>query len=227
MRKIHRAGAAGAIAALTAALAACVGAQPPSAPAPAAAHGPAVAATSPAVPSAPGVVSPASDVFGPACGLLPAAGEGSAAGMADDPVATALSNNPLLSTVAGAIGAVPGLADTLNAQEATTVYAPVDGAFAELRATMGEEAYSALLNDPAALDVLLSHHVAHKRHTAEQLVAAGKTTQLAGGDVTVRGAAAAPALTSAGGTLATVVCGNVATSNATVFLIDKVLQPAG
>src|SRR5215210_5092290 len=40
---------------------------------------------------------------GPACGAIPADGEGSSAGMADDPLATAASNNPVLSTLVSAV----------------------------------------------------------------------------------------------------------------------------
>ena len=43
--------------------------------------------------------------FGPACGAVPADGAGSFAGMADDPAATAASNNPLLSTLVTAVKA--------------------------------------------------------------------------------------------------------------------------
>ena len=43
---------------------------------------------------------PASDEpFGAGCSAVPAEGEGSFAGMTDDPVATAASNNPALSTL--------------------------------------------------------------------------------------------------------------------------------
>jgi hypothetical protein len=41
---------------------------------------------------------------GEACAAVPADGEGSSEGMADDPVATAASNNPLLSTLVTAVG---------------------------------------------------------------------------------------------------------------------------
>ena len=51
--------------------------------------------------------------------------------MVTDPVATAASNNPLLTTLVAAVTAVPGLADTLNAAPALTVFAPTDDAFAQ------------------------------------------------------------------------------------------------
>ena len=54
------------------------------------------------------------DVFGPACDAIPKDGKGSFNGMVTDPVATAASNNPLLTTLVAAVTAVPGLADTLR-----------------------------------------------------------------------------------------------------------------
>jgi uncharacterized surface protein with fasciclin (FAS1) repeats len=185
------------------------------------------AAPSAAASAAAGGVTEISDIFGPGCSAVPTSGEGSAQGMVDDPVATAASNNPLLSTLVTAVGKVPGLAETLNSQEAITVYAPSNDAFAAVQQQVGDEAFSALLNDPAKLGALLSYHVVPQRYDAEQLVTAGKSTELAGGDVTVGGSAMAPTLTSSGGTEASVLCGNIPTSNATVFVIDKVLMPTG
>src|SRR5215207_1094300 len=43
--------------------------------------------------------------MGPACSSVPADGEGSFAGMADDPAATAASNNPELTTLVEAVTA--------------------------------------------------------------------------------------------------------------------------
>ena len=148
--------------------------------------------------------------------------------MGPQPVASAASINPLLTTLATAVGEVPGLADTLNSQEAITVYAPFNDAFAEVQASLGEEAFNALLADPKKLGDLLSYHVVPQRYDAEGLIAAGTTTQLVGGEVTVSGTATDDGLklTSGGGTEATVLCGNIPTSNATVFVIDKVLMPA-
>ena len=62
---------------------------------------------------------------------------------------------------------------------------------------------------------------------AAGLVEAGKVTELAGGDVTIGGTAEAPTVTSGNGTMANILCGHIPTSNATVFVIDKVLMPAG
>ena len=69
------------------------------------------------------------DNFGPGCADVPAEGEaGSFDAMAKDPVATAASTNPLLSTLVTAVDAA-GLVDTLNSEEALTVFAPANSAF--------------------------------------------------------------------------------------------------
>ena len=70
--------------------------------------------------------------FGDGCAEVPTDGAGSFDGMVKDPVATAASNNPLLTTLVTAVGAVDGLGDTLNGAEALTVFAPFNGAFAEI-----------------------------------------------------------------------------------------------
>lgn len=179
-----------------------------------------------AAPAADGVTTNA-DVFGPACGMLPQGDEpGSLNSMGPQPVATAASTNPLLTSLVGAVGEVPGLADTLNSQEAITVFAPYNTAFDDTRAAVGDEAYNALVADPTALGGLLSYHVVPQRYDAEGLVEAGMLTELAGGTVTVGGTADAPTVTDGSGNTANILCGNIPTENATVFVIDRVLMPA-
>jgi uncharacterized surface protein with fasciclin (FAS1) repeats len=172
-------------------------------------------------------VTTATDVFGPACTKLPQGdAPGSLTAMGPQPVATAASTNPLLTTLVTAIGKVPGLADTLNAQQGITVYAPTNDAFAAVQKQLGDAAFNALLADPTKLGALLSYHVVPQRYDATGLVAAGKTNELAGGDVTIGGTATDLTVTGGGNTQpANVLCGNIPTSNATVFVVDKVLMP--
>ncbi|MBC8090507.1 MAG: fasciclin domain-containing protein, partial [Pseudonocardia sp.] len=169
----------------------------------------------------------ADDVFGAACSALPQGSEpGGLEAMGPQPVATAASTNPLLTTLVAAVGMVDGLGDTLNSAPALTVYAPVDDAFAATQAAVGDEAFNALLADQTALGGLLSYHVSGTRYDRDSLVEAGTSTQLAGGEVTVADAGDTITLTGGDGNSATVLCGNIPTSNATVFAIDAVLMPA-
>ncbi|WP_435240285.1 fasciclin domain-containing protein, partial [Streptomyces sp. YPW6] len=75
--------------------------------------------------------APADGPFGPACASVPKDGAGSFDGMAQDPVATAASNNPALSTLVTAVKKA-GLVDTLNNAENITVFAPTNDAFAKI-----------------------------------------------------------------------------------------------
>ncbi len=223
MRKIQRLAAVGAMAALTVTLAACGSSQTASTgsatSAPAAAAAPATSAAA----ASDGVTTNA-DVFGPACSKLPTGdAPGSLNNMGPQPVASAASTNPLLTTLVTAVKAA-NLVDTLNSQKAITVFAPYNDAFAAVQKQLGDAKFNALLADPTALGGVLSYHVVPQRYDAAGLVAAGKTTELAGGDVTIGGSATAPTITDGMGNTATVLCGNIPTSNATVFVIDKVLM---
>ncbi|MBH0008641.1 fasciclin domain-containing protein [Salinibacterium sp. SWN1162] len=146
-------------------------------------------------------------------------GSGSIVGMAQDPVAVAASNNPLLTTltaaVSGGLNADVNLVDTLNGSE-FTVFAPVDDAFAALPA----ETVEALM-DTANADLLtsiLTYHVVPGQILPADI--AGELTTVNGETVTVEGSG--DNITVNG---ANVICGGVHTANATVYLIDGVLTP--
>ncbi|NEE11421.1 fasciclin domain-containing protein, partial [Streptomyces sp. SID7499] len=79
---------------------------------------------------------------------------GSLAGMAKDPVATAASNNPELSTLVSAVKKA-GLVDTLNNAKDITVFAPTNAAFEKIP----QADLEALLNDKAELTKVLTYHV--------------------------------------------------------------------
>ena len=151
--------------------------------------------------------------FGPGCAGVPTSGEGSVEGMADDPVATAASNNPLLKTLVAAVTEA-GLVDTLNSAEALTVFAPTDDAFAAIP----KKDLNALLKDKEALTTVLTHHVIGERLAPDAI--AGDLETLAGDMLTVEGEGENFTIGEA-----TVVCGNVQTANATVYVVDQVLMP--
>lgn len=158
---------------------------------------------------------------GDACSQVPADGEGSSEGMADDPVATAASNNPLLSTLVSAVGAAD-LGDTLNGLEGATVFAPINPAFD----AFSEEELDGLLADTDTLSQVLTLHVVPENLTLEDLRGTDTVTTVEGTELTVGfdGDAELPSVESPGAT-ATVVCGDVQTANATVHLIETVLTP--
>ena len=165
---------------------------------------------------------PASDEpFGAGCSAVPTEGEGSFAGMTDDPVATAASNNPALSTLVQAVTAA-NLGDTLNTTDDITVLAPANPAFEAVPA----DALNACWPTPRQLTAVLTHHVIPGRLTPEEL--AGTHTTLNNDEVTIEGAGEDFTIAMEGtvvGMEATVICGNVQTANATVYIIDQVLAP--
>ena len=169
------------------------------------------------------MTEPASaEPFGAGCSAVPTEGEGSFDGMTDDPVATAASNNPALSTLVRAVTEAD-LVDALNSSEDITVLAPADPAFEAVPA----DALQELLADTAQLSAVLTHHVVDGRLSPDQL--AGEHTTLNGDTVTVEGSGEDFTIAAEGTLLgeadATVVCGNVQTANATVYIIDQVLTP--
>jgi uncharacterized surface protein with fasciclin (FAS1) repeats len=156
----------------------------------------------------------ASMPFGPGCAAVPTEGAGSFNGMATDAVATAASNNPLLSTLVTAVGKA-GLGETLNSAKDITVFAPTNDAFAALdKATMDKA-----MGDPKGLlTTVLTNHVVEGRLTPDML--AGEHKTLAGTTITVEGSGEDFTVGKA-----KVICGNVQTANATVYIVDGVLLP--
>ena len=173
-------------------------------------------------PSASSSMDPAADLVGPGCAAYAKqvpSGSGSVAGMAEDPVATAASNNPLLTTlvaaVSGKLNPKVNLVDTLNGGE-FTVFAPVDDAFKKI--------------DPATIDTLktdagaatltsiLTYHVVPGQISPKDIDGTHKTVE--GSDLTVSGSGDSLKVNDAN-----VICGGVHTANATVYLIDSVLMP--
>jgi uncharacterized surface protein with fasciclin (FAS1) repeats len=174
------------------------------------------AADAPTTTAAP--TTPAADPnapFGPGCASLPASGPGSPAEMADQPVATAASANPALSTLVTAVTKA-GLVDTLNEAENITVFAPSNDAFAKI----DEATLNQVLADKKTLTAILTYHVVGQPTTAADLDG-GTLTTLQGGTLTTATSGDTYTVNDA-----QVVCGNIRTANATVHVIDTVLMPA-
>jgi uncharacterized surface protein with fasciclin (FAS1) repeats len=170
-----------------------------------------------------GGMDPAANLVGPGCQQYAEQvpdGAGSVEGMAQDPVAVAASNNPLLKTltaaVSGQLNPKVDLVDTLNGDE-FTVFAPVDDAFAKLPKKTVKT-----LSTPAGAETLtsvLTYHVVPGQITPDELAGTNQTT-VQGGDVKITGSGDSLKVNDAN-----VICGGVQTANATVYLIDSVLMP--
>jgi uncharacterized surface protein with fasciclin (FAS1) repeats len=164
----------------------------------------------------------ASQTFGAGCSAVPTSGAGSFKGMATAPVASAASANPLLSTPpplpSPLLPPAPkaDLVDTLNSQKSITVFAPTNDAFAAIP----PKTLKSVLADKALLTKILTYHVVAGALSPDQLAGSHKTLE---GD-TLKISGNNPDFV-VGTQKATIVCGNVPTANATVYIIDQVLMP--
>ena len=262
MRKIQRLAAVGALAGLTVALGACGSEEEPAAGGGSETSAPSEPESSSAAPSGEGVTT-IEDLIGPACPAVPTEGEGSAQGMVDDPVGTAASNNPLLTTLTQTVmaanlvdilndpadqGSPQGmvddpvgtaasnnpllstladtvvaakLVDTLNdPNKQYTVFAPANTAFEELEASSPGITDTLLAEPEGQLTTVLTYHLIPQRYDAQGLVEAGSVMSVQGGMVEITGFPDAPLVNGN-----QVLCGNIPTANATVFVIDSVLMP--
>lgn len=182
----------------------------------------ATSSSTPMAPSSSAAMAPSSSAmgaaahtFGPACSAIPKTGAGSFDGMVKDPVATAASNNPLLSTLVTAVTKA-GLVDTLNGASGLTVFAPTNAAFAKLP----KAALDKVLANKALLTQILTHHVVAGQLGPKAVV--GTHMTLDKDKVTVTGGTGGMKVDGA-----KVLCGDIPTANATVYVIDTVLMPSG
>ncbi len=179
------------------------------------------ATTSSAMTTTSAMAAPAAgDLVGAGCAAYAEAnptGPASVEGLAKEPVATAASNSPVLTTLAGALSGKlnpdVNLVDTLNNGE-FTVFAPTDEAFGKIDAATIEK----LKTDSELLSSILTYHVVSGQAGPAAVVGEHKTVQ--GAALTVTGSGNDLKVNDAG-----VVCGGIKTANATLYLIDTVLMP--
>ncbi len=179
---------------------------------------PAMSTMAPATTNA--MAGSASDLIGTGCADYAAqhpTGPASVTGMARDPVATAASNNPMLSTLtaalSGKLNPSVNLVDTLNSGQ-YTVFAPTNAAFDKLPASTIDE----LKTNSEMLKSILTYHVVQGQKSPNTVDGTHKTLQ--GAEVKVTGQGNGLNVDTAG-----LVCGGLHTANATVYMIDTVLTP--
>jgi uncharacterized surface protein with fasciclin (FAS1) repeats len=154
--------------------------------------------------------------YGAGCAQVPTDGAGSFNGMATAPVASAASANPLLKTLVAAVTEA-GLVEPLNSAPQLTVFAPADPAFAAIP----KKDMNAVMSDKQMLGSILKHHVVGEQISPDQL--SGEFETLNGDKLTINGSGEQATI---GDEKAQVLCGNVPTANATVYVIDTVLMPS-
>ncbi|MFF2327312.1 MULTISPECIES: fasciclin domain-containing protein [unclassified Streptomyces] len=162
-------------------------------------------------PSASGTPSP----FGPGCSSLPKNGKGSVRGMATERVAKAAANNPKLTKLALALKEA-GLTKQLDGAKHITVFAPTNEAFDKVpKAQLAN-----LMKSRAELKKVLEYHVVDKTITPSELPK-GSFKTLEGSKLKTSGSGMSFKVNDK----AKIVCGDIRTANATVYLVDTVLMP--
>jgi len=148
------------------------------------------------------------------CSMIPSAGMGSMHGMAGEPVATAASHDPLVTTFAAEVQKA-GLTGTLNSAHTVTVFAPDNQAFSKLSAHD-----MSMMGGQAELAKVLDNHVVRGQISPADFSAGMTLTTLEGGHLKISKMGSTYEVSTAA-----VTCGNLRTTNATVYIIDTVLMP--
>ena len=175
----------------------------------------ATAATTPQAAASPSEsMAETAGTIGTDCGMIPAAGMGSVHGMAMDPVVTAASHNPLITTLAAEIMKAD-LTATLNSAKSITVFAPDNQAFKNLTAHD-----MAMMSGVTELAKVLKYHVVTGRITPAELAHGMTLTTVEGSQLKTSRMGSVYEVNNAD-----VTCGNLHTANATVYIINTVLMP--
>ncbi|MYR86673.1 fasciclin domain-containing protein [Streptomyces sp. SID685] len=151
-----------------------------------------------------------SGTFGPGC---PAVSQ--KIDTVKDKVTEAAAAYPQLSQlVSAAVRA--RLNGTLDSKSHITVFAPSDQAFQKVSASQ----LTSLLKNQGQLKKVLTYHVVDKQITPDEL-SHGSFTTVEGGKLTTSGSGTDFKVNGR----ASIVCGNIKAANATIYVIDSVLQP--
>ena len=147
--------------------------------------------------------------------MIPPAGSGSVGSMTTKQAIVAASSNPQLSDFVAAVRTA-GLDKTLDSLHSYTLIIPANSAFASLSSTQIIQ-----LHKPADLIKIIRYHVVKTRLSPQQFGNGARPATLQGKML---------ALSKTGSVYkvngATVLCGNIKTSNAAIYIVDMVLLPA-
>ncbi|MGW6145639.1 fasciclin domain-containing protein [Streptomyces sp. NPDC055140] len=151
-----------------------------------------------------------SGTFGPGCSAL-----SQKANTARDKVVEAAAAYPQLSQLVSAtVRAKLGV--TLDGKPDVTIFAPNDQAFQKVTVSQ----VGALLSNQGQLKKVLTYHVVDKQITPNEL-SKGSFTTVEGSKLTTSGSGTDFKVNDK----ANIVCGNIKAANATIYVIDSVLQP--
>lgn len=164
-------------------------------------------------PSGGAAAGPAARV-GADCAMLPAKGKGSIASMSTEQAVRAASASPQLSVFTAAVRSA-GLDKTLNARRSYTLIIPANSAFATLSRTQVSR-----LHNTGDLIKIVRYHAVKAEVSPQEFASGARPVTLQGKPLTLSKSGSAYKVNGA-----TVLCGNIKTSNATVYIVSKVLLP--
>jgi uncharacterized surface protein with fasciclin (FAS1) repeats len=165
-------------------------------------------------PSPSTTVSAAAALVGADCAMFPPTGNGSIGFMNTKKAITAASSNQQLTAFVAAVRAV-GLDKTLNSRHSYTLIIPANSAFASLSSTQVIH-----LHRSGNLRRVIRYHTVQGRLIPQRFASGARPATLQGKTLTLSKTGLVYQVNGA-----TVLCGNITTSNATIYIIDKVLLP--
>ena len=150
------------------------------------------------------------------CAMIPTKGKGSVASMTTEQAVKAASSNPQLSVFSAAVKTA-GLDNALNTRHSYTLIVPANSAFASLSKTQITH-----LRKSGFLVKIVRYHALASMISPQQFTAGARPLTLEGKPLTLSKSGSAYKVNGA-----TVLCGNIKTRNATVYIVNKVLLPPG
>src|SRR5262245_44375083 len=150
------------------------------------------------------------------CAMIPSKGKGSADSMSTEQALKAASSNPQLSVFIAAAKRA-GLDKTLNSQHSYTLIVPANSAFASL-----SKSEITHLRNSGFLIRIVRYHAIKSKIAPQGFATGARPLTLEGKPLTLSRSGSVYKVNGA-----TVLCGNIRTLNATVYIVNKVLLPPG
>jgi uncharacterized surface protein with fasciclin (FAS1) repeats len=157
---------------------------------------------------------PAAALVGASCALIRAKGHGSLGSMSTQKAITAASGYRQLSAFIAAVRSAR-LERNLNSRRSYTLVIPDNNAFAALSKTR-----IIRLRKSGELVKIVKYHAVPARISPQQFAAGASAKTLQGKPLRLSRSGSVYKVNGA-----VVLCGNIRTSNATVYVVNKVLQP--
>jgi uncharacterized surface protein with fasciclin (FAS1) repeats len=152
--------------------------------------------------------------IGADCAMIPVKGKGSIGSMSTEQALKAASSNPQLSVFIAAVRRA-GLEKTLNARHSYTLIVPANSAFASL-----SKAEITRLRNSGFLVKTVRYHTLKSKVAPQEFVTGARPLTLQGIPLSLSKSGSVYKVNGA-----TVLCGNIKTRNATVYIVNKVLLP--